>query len=267
MQPRFVCACCSRPWDPSARCCASCGATYPVNLARPAPAPPPPARSAPTAARELRGIKVETLEGARDLVPVHFDALLSDALGGVVPGTTILLWGVAGSGKSTLAAQLAAAAAQQMRGLCYWLDMEQLNRSLIRACFTRTGARTERVRVISARTPRDPMYAPVTWRDALAAIPASSPSIVVVDSLQTWAGDSHREQTALMKAVQVLAATVIVISHANKKGDALGRSTNLHSGDANVTVTPSQITVTKCRWIQCPRVFPRAPALPSPTPS
>ena len=259
MPPRLVCACCSRPWNASAGTCVKCGATYPINLEPPAAPAPRPAQGPPPIPLEVPGIKIESLEGARDLTPIPYDAILSHALGGVVPGMTILVWGLPGAGKSTLAAQLAALMARAMKGVCYWLDMEQLNRSLIKACFTRTYSPTDRVRVISARSPRDPQYAPVTWRDALAAIRPSRRSVVVVDSLQTWAGPSHREQAALMKAVQVLGPTIIVISHANKKGEASGRSTNQHSGDANVTVGVTEITVTKCRWSQCPRVLPRLP--------
>ena len=255
MSPRLVCACCSRPWAPAARVCAKCGATYPVNLAP--PPPPPPAPGPPRLAGEVPGIKIETLEGARDLTPLDYNAVLSKALGGVVPGMTLLVWGLPGAGKSTLAAELAAAMVSAMKGVCYWLDMEQLNRSLIKACFTRTRSPTDRVRVISARSPRDPQYTPVTWRDALAAVRPSRRSVVVVDSLQTWAGPSYREQTALMKAVQVLGPTILVISHANKKGEASGRSTNQHSGDANITVGRTEITVTKCRWSPCPRVLSR----------
>lgn len=261
MSSRLVCACCSRPWDPSVCACARCGATYPVNL-EPPPRPPVVPRPVQGAPAGVPGIKVESLEGARDLFPIDYGALLSKALGGVVPGMTILVWGQPGAGKSTLAAELAAAMAQVMKGMCYWLDMEQLNRSLIKACFTRTRSPTDRVRVISARSPRDPEYAPVTWRDALAAIPPKLRNVIVVDSLQTWAGDNHREQTALMKAVQALGPTSIVISHANKKGEAAGRNTNQHSGDANLTVGITQITVTKCRWIQCPRMIQRLPDPP-----
>jgi predicted ATP-dependent serine protease len=262
MSPRLVCACCSRPWDPSVGSCGMCGATYPINLALPPPPAPRPTQGPPRIALEVPGIKVETLEGARDLTPIAYDAALSQAMGGVVPGMTILVWGLPGAGKSTLAAQLAASMVRAMKGVCYWLDMEQLNRSLIKACFTRTRSPTDRVRVISARSPRDPNYTPVTWRDALTAIPPSRRSVVVVDSLQTWAGGSHREQTALMKAAQVLGPTVLVISHANKKGEASGRSTNQHSGDANVTVGVTEITITKCRWSQCPRVLQRLPEPP-----
>ena len=259
MPARWVCSGCSRPWDPAGRQCDRCGATYPVNVgSRSDP-------SAPTAGAAY-GIKVETLAGVRDLVPIKCGALLSRALGGIVPGSVILLWGLPGAGKSTLAAELAAQLAQRFEGLCYWLDMEQLNGGLIKACFTRTGSTTDRLRVVHPDDTPDPHRLPITWRDALAIIPRSPRAVVVVDSLQTWA-ESHREQTALMRSLRTLrpssrstGPTVIAISHATKKGDAVGRNTNQHSGDTNVTVDVTSITVTKCRWTPCPRSLPRPPS-------
>src|SRR5262249_5396567 len=114
----------------------------------------------------------------------------------------------------------------------------------------------------------DPYRSPVTWRDAITVVPRTPRVVVVVDSLQTWA-ESPREQTALMQSLRALrpspratGATVLVISHATKKGDAVGRNTNQHSGDANVTVDASSITVTKCRWTPCPSILPRRSSTP-----
>jgi len=259
MAERWICSGCSRPWDRTWRECDFCDATYPV-IIRPPPAPAPPVAS---------GVAVETLEGVRDLVPIHCGALLSMAMDGVVPGSQILLWGRPGSGKSTLAAELAAQLAEMVRGLCYWLDMEQLNGGLIKACFARTRSPTDRLRVVRPREIDDPRHTPITWRDALAAVPQSPRVVVVVDSLQTWA-ETHGEQAALMRALRTLrpsgatgGPTVIVISHATKKGDAAGRNTNQHSGDANVTVDATVITVTKCRWTPCPRVIARPTSVPT----
>src|SRR5262245_33679871 len=104
MSPRLVCGCCSRPWDASAPCCGVCGATYPVNLG-PAINELTP-RAAARVDRDVPGIKIDTLDGARDLTPINYAALLSRAMGGVVSGMTVLIWGLPGAGKSTLAAEL-----------------------------------------------------------------------------------------------------------------------------------------------------------------
>src|SRR5262245_44009903 len=115
MSSRLVCGCCSRPWDASAPCCGACGATYPVNLGPTIAEASPRAPTAARVGREVAGIKVDTLDGARDLTPIDYEAILSRAMGGVVPGMTVLIWGLPGAGKSTLAAELAAAMANDSR--------------------------------------------------------------------------------------------------------------------------------------------------------
>jgi predicted ATP-dependent serine protease len=190
--------------------------------------------------------------------------VLSDALEGIVLGSVILLWGPPGAGKSTLAAELGARLAAHEGGACWWLDRDQLNRSLIKGCFTRAGVPKEgisdrRLRIVSPYPPHHPKFRPISWRDAFAAVPKRAP-VAVVDSLQAWAGlHDFAEQSALLRAAQALGPTVVVISEATKSGDAAGRLSNQHTGDATVTITPDLITITKCRWRSAPVQIARTP--------
>lgn len=197
---------------------------------------------------------------------------LSDALDGVVLGTLVLLWGPPGSGKSTLSAELGANLAAHLSGACWWLDRDQVSIDIIRACFDRAGVppagyADSRLRVVSPHDPRSPEFREIGWRDAFKVLPDDA-AVVVIDSLQSWTGlHDHAEQSALLRAAQLLTPTVVVISEATKQGDAAGRLSNQHTGDATLTITTDTITVTKCRWRSAPVTIARPPRNVGPEPN
>lgn len=199
------------------------------------------------------GITIESLEhGAPALRPVHFPALLSQALGGVVLGLKMLVGGIPGAGKSTLCAELAAQVAEKLEGEAYWLDGEQ-NKQLVAELFARTNSPLHRIKLVSRRSERGKS---VDWRMALKAVPQDA-AIMVIDSLQRWAGNMM-QQTAMLEEIGTMPQTALVVSHFNKAGQFAGRIGNEYDVDATVIVRPKAVEVTKCRWTLCPRVVPRS---------
>ena len=200
-----------------------------------------------------KGITIESLEhGAPALRPVHFPALLSQALGGVVLGLKMLIGGAPGAGKSTLCAELAAQIAEKVDGEAYWLDGEQ-NKQLVAELFARTNSPLHRVKLLSRRHQKGKT---VDWRNALKAVPPDA-AIMVIDSLQRWAG-GMLQQTAMLEEIAAMPQTALVVSHFNKAGQFAGRMGNEYDVDATVIVRVKAVEVTKCRWTLCPRVVPRS---------
>src|SRR4051794_38201018 len=158
------------------------------------------------------GVLVETLAGAAPLVARRFSCPLSEALGGVVLGRTILVGGLQGAGKSTLCAELAAQMAHALDGLAYWLDAE-MSRQLVAALFERTNSRTDRIRRIPMK-PDGGGTRLIRWTEALRAVPPDA-AVIVIDSIQRWA-PRMVDQTALLNAITIAKPTVLAISHANK---------------------------------------------------
>ena len=198
------------------------------------------------------GVTIESLaHGAPALRPVHFPAILSQALGGVVLGLKMLIGGVPGAGKSTLCAELAAQIADKLQEDAYWLDGEQ-NKQLVAELFGRTNSPLHRVKLLSRRNKSGKA---VDWRTALKAVPTDA-SVMVIDSLQRWAG-GIMQQTAMLEAIALMPQTALVVSHFNKTGQFAGRIGNEYDVDATVIVRPKAIEVTKCRWTLCPRVVSR----------
>jgi predicted ATP-dependent serine protease len=187
--------------------------------------------------------------------------VLSEALGGLVLGSTVIVGGLQGAGKSTLCAELAAVMARDLEGLAYWLDAE-MTRALLADVFRRTGSPLDRIRRIARRPdPEEPTPRPIGWRDALRAVPADA-VVVVVDSIQRWA-HGYKEQTALLDAIAKLSPTVLAISHSTKRGEIAGPNAHQHDGDAVVTVKTTEIVATKSRWVPTPRIVQRAASSPS----
>jgi len=192
---------------------------------------------------------VRSLRGAARGDVRDFGGPLSDVLGGVELGRKILVGGQKGVGKSTVVAELAARMGEALRGAIYWLDRE-MDVAQVKALFLRSGSLTERVRWVGP-DPDVPTDRPVLWRDALPAI-GNDAAVVVVDSLQRWTA-SDKDRTDLLSAIKKLPCTVVVISHANKKGEVEGRSADQHDCDAVVIVKKRKILADKCRWTPTPR--------------
>ncbi|MDC3988717.1 hypothetical protein [Polyangium jinanense] len=201
------------------------------------------------------GVVVEALGGSRSLEPIDFGCLLSEALGGVVPGRKVAVGGEPGAGKSTLCAELAAKMAEKLGGLAYWLDAEQ-DRALVDALFARTKSPTRHVRRIGQQ-PEDPSKPSISWREAIAGVPPSA-AVAVIDSVQAWTNDSQREQGELLRAVRAMTPTVLVISHFTKQGRFAGSRRVRYDVDATIAIDRAAIRLEKSRWTPTPRMTPRS---------
>jgi predicted ATP-dependent serine protease len=242
MTPLLRCRVCGKPRPRLSGGICECGSEAFELVEPPAPrAPPLPS-----------GIVVATVHDAPPLDVRPFRGALAQVMGGgVVLGLRVLVSGKKGSGKSTVCAELGAAMAAELGGLLYWLDAEQ-DRSLVGALFARTGSPADRVRWVG-RDPNAPRS--ISWREAFAAVGPDA-AVVVVDSLQRWAR-SDAEQTALLEALKAIPVTCLVISHANKRGEASGQSANQHDCDTTVTVRKlgkrTVLLCDKCRWAPTPQ--------------
>lgn len=199
------------------------------------------------------GIVVRPLRQGPPADVRQFECPLSEALGGIEIGRTVLVSGVPGVGKSTEVAALAARMAPALRGFVYWLDRE-MEEAQVFALFQRSGSPTDRVRRVA---PSFGGEAPGSWRDALRAV-GSDAAVIVVDSLQRWAVHDT-EQTALLETLKRGKVTALVVSHTNKRGQTAGRMANQHDVDAEVVVKKRKFVSGKCRWTPTPRVTPRRP--------
>lgn len=191
----------------------------------------------------------------------RFECPLSEALGGVEIGRTILVSGKPGVGKSTEVAALASRIAPVLRGVVYWLDRE-MEEAQVFELFQRSGSPTDRVRRVA---PSFDGEASGTWRDALRAV-GEDAAVIVVDSLQRWAARDV-EQTELLETLKRGKVTALVVSHTNKAGQAAGRMGNQHDVDAEVMVKKRKFVSSKCRWTPTPRVTARQPFVQAETSS
>jgi len=150
--------------------------------------------------------------------------------GGLVPGALLLLCGDPGIGKSTLALQIARALAQRRRVL--YLSGEES---------------PEQVRLRAERIgPSPPELLVLCETDlsrALAAVEASRPRVLVVDSIQTLAsaelpaGPGSVAQVrecalALLQVAKRRGVPVLVVGHVTKDGAAAGPRVLEHMVDA-----------------------------------
>ena len=164
-------------------------------------------------------------------IPVPISELDRVLGGGLVPGTLVLIGGDPGIGKSTLVLQAAAALAGSNGPVLYVSAEESAQQIRLRA--DRLGIHTEDVLVLSG-TDLD---------EILASANAVSPSLLIVDSIQTVSVDEIssaagsvsqvRECTSrLMQWGKSRDVPVFIIGHVTKEGAIAGPRVLEHMVDA-----------------------------------
>ncbi len=163
-------------------------------------------------------LKGDTAEPPRSISKIaEFDRVTG---GGLVPGSAILVGGDPGIGKSTLLLQVAA---QLSRGgeVIYVSGEEAIAQVRLRA--GRLGLDEAPVRLAAA----------TNLRDILATLEASSPTLVVIDSIQTMWSDVLESAPGTVSQVRACSqelvryakrsgATVLLVGHVTKDGQIAG---------------------------------------------
>ena len=163
------------------------------------------------------------------------DALDRALGGGLVPGAAILVGGEPGIGKSTLLMQVAGAVAGREQTVLYVTGEESLPQ--IRAGAERLGA----------LSPRFMALATSRLEDVLGALEAQSPSLLVLDSVQTIASQAieglpgnvnqvRAVATALLEACHRGSTTVMLVGHVTKDGVLAGPRLLEHAVDTVVAL-------------------------------
>lgn len=165
----------------------------------------------------------------RITVPIgEFDRVLG---GGLVPGSLVLIGGDPGIGKSTLVLQAAASLSTETQPVLYVSGEESAQQIKLRA--DRLGIRGDQLLVLSE----------TNLDDVLAAAEATSPRLLIVDSIQTVyleevtsaAGSvaQVRECTArLMQWAKPRQIPVLIVGHVTKEGTIAGPRVLEHMVDA-----------------------------------
>lgn len=218
-KPIFVCQQCSAQSTRWAGRCAECGAwnslvetveETPASASRSWNVP----RSAPVSLRALSSQRVD-----RIVVP---GSELNRALGGgIVPGALVLVGGDPGIGKSTLLLQLSADVAELGGPVLYVSGEESAEQIKLRA--DRLGIASDRLLVL----------AETRLEEVLAQIEALTPSLVVVDSIQTMyleevasaAGSVTQVREcamSLLRAAKAMRRPIFIVGHVTKEGAIAG---------------------------------------------
>ncbi|MDR1658825.1 MAG: DNA repair protein RadA [Desulfovibrio sp.] len=161
---------------------------------------------------------------------------LDRALGkGLVPGAAILMGGEPGIGKSTLLMQVAGFVAGQGRTVLYVTGEESLQQ--IRARAERLGVLASGLKALATSQ----------LEDVLGALDAESPSLLVLDSVQTLASPAaeglpgnvsqvRAVATALLESCHRSATTLILVGHVTKDGVLAGPRLLEHAVDTVIAL-------------------------------
>ena len=190
-----------------------------------------PARAATRRPAELPQPLTALGATAMARIPVPISELDRVLGGGLVPGTLVLIGGDPGIGKSTLVLQAASALAASNGPVLYVSAEESAQQIRLRA--DRLGIHTEDVLVLSG-TDLD---------EILASANAVSPSLLIVDSIQTVSVDEIssaagsvsqvRECTSrLMQWGKTRNVPVFIVGHVTKEGAIAGPRVLEHMVDA-----------------------------------
>ena len=190
-----------------------------------------PARAASRRPAELPQPLTALGATAMARIPVPISELDRVLGGGLVPGTLVLIGGDPGIGKSTLVLQAASTLAETNGPVLYVSAEESAQQIRLRA--DRLGIQTEDVLVLSG-TDLD---------EILASANAVSPSLLIVDSIQTVSVDEIssaagsvsqvRECTSrLMQWGKTRNVPVFIIGHVTKEGAIAGPRVLEHMVDA-----------------------------------
>lgn len=154
---------------------------------------------------------------------------------GLVPGAAILVGGEPGIGKSTLLLQVAAGVADQRRRVLYASGEESLPQ--IKARGARLGALQPDILAISTSS----------VEDVLAATEASSPALLIVDSVQTLTSvqaeglpgnvsQVRAVATSLVEACRAAGTALVLVGHVTKDGSLAGPRMLEHMVDTVISL-------------------------------
>jgi len=181
------------------------------------------------------------------LQPLRINSLLAQALGGVVPGSKMLILGRPETGMAMLCAELIVKMVPALRQGAYWLDAGR-NPSAIFGLVDHIPFGFSRFGVVNPVEDCDPT---TIWREVLNNEMRRG-AIVVVDSLERWAS-GPTEQEALVEQLAMRPDTGFVLSYADQMPELA------QIFDAVAIVKSDCIEVTQCRWTLGPRVVSRRP--------
>ncbi|MDQ3938276.1 MAG: DNA repair protein RadA [Chloroflexota bacterium] len=232
---RYVCAACgawSLRWEGQCRSCGGWNTLVEREQGSRGSAVARAARTAPSVAT------LTAAEGQREAVraPTGLHELDRVLGGGLVAGSVVLLGGEPGIGKSTLVLAICASLADGMSGgrVLYVSGEESATQLRLRAnrLGVADGAAAGRISILTE----------TSLDRVLAAVDATEPELLVVDSIQTIAADELEGQAGSVSHVRAAAAALqahakqaavplILVGHVTKDGTLAGPKTLEHLVD------------------------------------
>lgn len=221
--PSYVCQSCGAVYSKWAGRCEACGEwntlqEEPGSVGEAAPKTSLAASKSKGAKLELVALRGESAEPPRAIS--HIDEFDRVTGGGLVPGSAILVGGDPGIGKSTLLLQVAAKLADGGE-VIYVSGEEAIAQVRLRA--SRLGLSDAKVELAAA----------TNLRDILSTLEATSPRLVVIDSIQTMWSDVLESAPGTVSQVRACSqelvryakrsgATVLLVGHVTKDGQIAG---------------------------------------------